>query len=1781
MRLTVTLFLLLMTTLAFCLPLTGSYTVGGGTANYATLTAAIAAANAQGLSAAVTFNLNPGTYAGPFVINIPGNSYVLTISSGIYDDSQVILTNPSSTYESNYILKIDQTSKVTIDDVTFSPTGTYSRCIDVQGNSDYLTFSNNRFEGVISTDTSYNQTLYFVTDGTNDEDNILISGNVFNNGGLHISLYAGSSLSNLSAWQILSNTHTGGSGISLSRASDVAIRNEIMTGVTSGIYLENGAGSLDVSRNRISASYYGIALNYVTPSTSATPHISNNIITVSASPGMQINANNVFAAHNSVLCTSSTTYQTAAFSVSGNSNIIRQNHFISTGGAYAVFASNIDPLQGSHNIIENNNLYTRAMYIANVNNASYIEIEDFNALTGTTNQSLNPFFSDELLHNTAPRLDNLYAACGVTIDYNGNPRSLTTPDIGAWEYTSNPAMTPLSGTITVGTGGTYTTMAAFAQGIGLRGMSANVTANLTNALYEEQFILEKIPGSGPGAVLTITSSTPVNAIIRFSTQDEVDSYLLKLTRTKEVIFDNITFQTLATSYSNLVLLSGYNTKLQFRYCDFIAPNNNAGASLYMPYGSNASEMFLLGSSFTGNGYGIYVSGTKWDIASCLFDNQLQGIVFTQISDAEVISNRMTNMRSAGIHINGDNGVRIIKNYIQGTGQFTGIAAYNLNPLNTDRNLIANNVIKVTGEANGSNGLTFNGNGFNILNNSILNEGNGTAFYTGGLGTGVDIVNNIFTAPLGISFDITSYTHSADKVINNNCYYGEGTYFARIGNYYSSLTAMQAAIPEINSASLNLNPFLATDIHTGSPWLRHVGANRTEINDDMDSEIRTGGFDIGADQQTGVLITTRLSGNYTIGATGCNYPTIQAFLNDINLYGINGNVNVTITAGTYAGYNQIKQYPTTSPLYKINWIAAAGCQFVLNAVNPQTDDNYFFKLQGADNVTFTGFRFSTNSATNYSSVVQLTGACDNIIFTNCTFILTTYMNTGIYPTRYSVASGLTVENCIFQNGTNGVYVGDYYNGAYYSNVRVANCTFTGTANPISITKTTNVEITGNTCTAFNNSMTLYYVDGNVSVYKNRFHATGIYSGITLVSLSNVLGTLANPVRVYDNIVTLRNSSCPNANGMSVAYSSFVTLTNNTINIENSGAASFDYGSALTIYQSPNTILQNNILSSPFSGLALNVATATDVSYWNNAFYNSGKHIAEIASVRYGVAEFISSLFTNQSGIYANPLPDANGYTKCSYLRGKGIHTTVASDIDGVAFPTNHDLGASVIPNYGTEVTGTKTVGVTGNYTDLSTAWLDLMRRGISGDVILDVQAGNYSLDADLGYVPNSLSNNLTITGTLGNSPIFNGNASTEETNGMLKLFNTRNLTLSNLAFMPQNTHYAKCLELERYTEDLTVSNCSFLLTPNSQNTTNSSAISGIGIPFTNLLFENNWISNLSYGFNLYGISNFPQYSTGLQITGNTIVNPYTGIQISYMSAPKTNENTINSFKYMGITQNNGISNAEIKENKITGNGYSGISLNGFGTTGGTQSIVNNYVQTGANVQYSVNLENVPNAKMYYNTFVNTYTGSDGAAFRQGASCSELAFMDNICKAGASSAAIFSQLFDFESQKWTHNLYYSTGIQAVKLGSTIINSSYWWNQNTGDQYSIFADPMLNGSTYELLSSSPAINAGTAISGINTDIAGSFRNTPDMGCYEYTLLTLTAPQNLQIAINNETGIISLIWNSVSGAGAYRVYMNNSPEPGAWYSTVVIATTTIGIPVSQGYKFFKVTALSSPSGK
>ncbi len=113
--------------------LNGTYTIGGTSPDYTTLSAAVSDLNASGVSGPVIFNIRDGSYSGSnwrgSIDNVTGASATNTITfQSQSGDATNVTLSASGTSSNNYIFELDNCKYVTIKNLTLENTGSSYGC---------------------------------------------------------------------------------------------------------------------------------------------------------------------------------------------------------------------------------------------------------------------------------------------------------------------------------------------------------------------------------------------------------------------------------------------------------------------------------------------------------------------------------------------------------------------------------------------------------------------------------------------------------------------------------------------------------------------------------------------------------------------------------------------------------------------------------------------------------------------------------------------------------------------------------------------------------------------------------------------------------------------------------------------------------------------------------------------------------------------------------------------------------------------------------------------------------------------------------------------------------------------------------------------------------------------------------------------------------------------------------------------------------------------------------------------------------------------------------------------------------------------------------------------------------------------------------------------------------------------------------------------------------------------------------------------------------------------
>ncbi|MCF8296181.1 MAG: T9SS type A sorting domain-containing protein [Saprospiraceae bacterium] len=433
-------------------PLSGSYSIGGASANFQTFTGAINTIINCGISGPITFNVNPGTYYEQLVIpqitGVTSTNNIKFISQN-GDSTSVVLTYSPTSATENYTVKLSGADYITFEKITISSTGsTYARVIEISDSSSYNNFRNNIIEAP-STTSNLNELSLVYSPYTvlSEDNNNSFKSNHFKNGSYGL-FWSGRNISNIeSGTQILNNVFENQfyrAMYILYQDAPLISGNSISAASTSsyiGIYCYGDANSININSNKISLSEgIGIYLSSCNGTTTSKSKVYNNFVHISSTAAIcygiiLFSSTNINTYYNSVnISGTATTSRAIYFNALSDDLTITNNIFANNAGGYSFYT-----LGGDTSFTSNyNNLFTTGTNLGFIGSNRTSLAAWKTASNGDANSvSINPMFATNSdLHIGNQLLDNLGTPISqITIDIDGETRSTSTPDIGADEFT--------------------------------------------------------------------------------------------------------------------------------------------------------------------------------------------------------------------------------------------------------------------------------------------------------------------------------------------------------------------------------------------------------------------------------------------------------------------------------------------------------------------------------------------------------------------------------------------------------------------------------------------------------------------------------------------------------------------------------------------------------------------------------------------------------------------------------------------------------------------------------------------------------------------------------------------------------------------------------------------------------------------------------------------------------------------------------------------------------------------------------------------------------------------------------------------------------------------------------------------------------------------------------------------------------------------------------------------------------------------------------------------------
>jgi len=1405
---------------ALAQPLSGTYTVGGASPNYASLSAAITAVNNNGVVGPVVFNIRSGAYTGTTAQGtlgtITGANATNTVTFQAESGPGTVTLSPAGTGNAdNFVFRLNNTNWVIIKDLTLNNTGaTYGVDVDFMGTASNNTVTNCILTGNSSTSTSTVKSrvyAYFINTGYGagfSGANNKVLNSSFPAGCSYAVYLYGNSSARPTNFEVSGNNMVPYYGsIGAYYANDLKFNNNTInkntagTGSFMGIYLSDCDSSLQVMNNTqttgaLSGTYYGIYHYYCDGSPNKKQIVSGNTFNCSANTSTTYSSYTYWSQHvtytNNTFTTntSSTHYQYFLYL---DFATLRGNTFNTTSTTinYAMYRMyGLASTSAAMNDTLENNTINGTSTGSTV--YSYCGYYPTNALFKNNNINLlstvgsavcyyyyptNYEYSGNTINNVCNTSGSAYglylyhnsgsAANGKFFNNKIFAKSNTGLIYGLFcYYPSGVDIYNNSITTSTTTSTNYTLAVAYAYGdVKVYNNSVN---NMTVGTGTNYTLYGYTYSSYPG-IITYRN----NIFNKTSANGPAHLYLYDNSAYQDFDYNN--YYTPGSTLVSLAVGGTYSNLTAWRASN----NKNLNSLSYPPAFVNAAVGDLTPDASNANcwsmhGRGIHIAGNNKDIngnnrhtLTSTGVPDLGAYEFTPNSGVIPPTCAVTGTRAAGstqVYTFGQDTVATIKwdaaAIVPATDpvvrQYSGIAPPGLSALNptnmyfytdissTNADYSSNTYYKdpwigtIATEAalhlakkDGSNpwvGYAITVSGANTTRNFITSPSSGP-LNTWGLYTGIDVGDNASAdaiveptgtfcpGPKALKVRIKN---NGNNVINNVKIYWTLNAGAPTLINWTTPIPYNNGTPGSNEVVVTLDPalFFGTTPNVIKVW----------------TSLPNGVVDpIPADDTLGpISMRAALSGEYTVGGTSPDFPTLVDAVNAVRAAGMCSAVQFLMRAGTYTGQVNIQNIPGSSAANRLTIRDDYHIGVPSSAINVNyaggtgSGNDHAILINNTSYVTIKNITVN-NTSPSYATCIETAGNSFGDSILNCnlnagnTFATTILMGISGYQSKfdnmviqgntinaslglYMYASAANTPGLIIENNT----INSYYMGMYY------------------IYNTAGAKINNNTIIAAGpatassaGGIYYWYISNTAPIECNNNKAHNFYYGIYIYYPS---GTSTARSQIRNNIVTYDRTTQQPYYGLFIGYPNYTSIMHNTVAI---GGPTYTYTYASYLYfSSYNTdSLYNNSFACYNTGYAVYGYFPTGYNHkmdFNNLYSNGTNLIYDGAGTFTNMTSLRTSAYATGNGnAWSNSInydpgtlstlgvPNSSS-PNCWALNGRALQLPYANkDYNGSSRITNRangvpDIGAiefdpAVAPPTATPNPTVGAPGVTQTYT----------------------------------------------------------------------------------------------------------------------------------------------------------------------------------------------------------------------------------------------------------------------------------------------------------------------------------------------------------------------------------------------------------------------------------------------------------------------------------------------------
>jgi len=1749
--------------------LEGDYNVGNATADFLSPAQAQRVAEICGLSGNTRMNIITGTYNEQISVNpIPNAAATrtLTYRAASGNRSDVLIAWPSSTLvTANFVVQFLSASFVTFRDLSLARTGSNvnAHVVTVEGTTpSFINLINlnittdggpsapSQRSGIRLLATNFNSiTIDSVTisslGGGYSSTNTVGTTLQFLNSTITTQLQSAVQIQNVtSGFKMerctLQNNSTAQYAAVISGGNGVEIfGNQINNANGSGLQLQGLSGS--VFNNIVRTQGNSAAFNSV--------HLLGCL-------SLNFDYNTLYNTH-TVTTSNAILIDGTASTPSIN---FRNNIFASFGGARAL----AEAASGDTRVlmIRNCLLYTSGTIFANWNATNYTTGPTFEAATVNFTEvgnlyNANPLFVNAGLGNfqlqaTSPARNAGFVLTAPTRDMLGVSRPVNVfdagVDIGALEYKCAPVIA--SGSYVIGTPGDYATLAAARDALNC-GIAGPVRFRVRGGTFSIQdFAFASVPGASPidSILFEPFDATPVV----FKRAAGSGNMLINFFGMQHTTFRNITFQVTGTGLNTAIInIRDSCQNLRFDNCSF--NQAYAGTSTLIAFNSVYVQgtSFLSGIGFrncafiAGNTAVNITGGSNYTMTGCTFQSSVASVRLTNTANVSItnsnFSRQGTNTAYQGLLANNVSSNLVINNNSFATSTNTMGTMVSLNSCNGPGNTFTNNTISAFANVSGNTGvLITNCSNLNFFHNSIrLHGGNagirGVRFVSvGTVNNSINLSGNIISTDLGVPIAVDAAAVNALATgagTNRNIYFTTGTVLGIWNGANQATLANWQTASARDANSLRVDPQFTSNLNLNlrshSPAIKQVPTLLPGITNDIHGQTRTLPTDIGADHYVCSVAGTPLSGAYNLGSAGAHVTFTGASI-ALERCGISGNVVFNVAAETFNETVTFPEYTRAAATDSVRFVGATGN--LLTTASLASPNPALVTINASD-ISFENITFSRTGGQLHQRIVQLGVVIDRVHFTGCTFNSSrTATSSGqeaaiIFSSNTNV-DNLSITNCQFNNGTEGIYLvapvaaqmnisGNNFAAQTRAAVDIRQADYARLeANTIAPSVTA---VIGITCSNF--------ATGVAQVLRNRItlNSTSGLASCRGIEFSTVTSTVGNEGLIANNTIIVNGPTGVPNHGIWVGTCGNLRIAHNSVSMIAGNATT----SALTVTTTSfNLAVFNNILAS-FNGTYPasidNTVTLSSVSMNNNNIFTTGTTWGLWGATNAtSFANWQAISLRDANGIGTNPqyisnTADLNLNTASNALNKAAVLAYVTVDLNNnprsndVTCP-KRDIGAY---EYGctSPLSGTYTVGATGDYLTVAAAYNAALSCGLAGPVTFNIQSGTYSGQQILtGVACNAdATNTITFKSQTGNRAdvvLTHPSAATAPNNFTLRLNGVKYVTFRDMTLIRSGVNdFNGVIELQNNIDRVVFAGDSIATQTTAAGAPNFGLVYHNGTAATRFDITNSVLLNGARAIN------FTANVILAQITGNAFINNTTGItNTASLTSLIISDNSFTGSNRSAVLLNTDVGNVSFFRNYVaiayTSGPITGVLLTGNSANNtGTRGVFNNVIELKGTPTSGTGLvlNNMGPTTLVHNTIsvpttVTALTISHTAVFSGGI------FANNILTSSGTGRLLdmnANALARFPTM--SNNAYWRINTTAPiwRLASVDYTDLNAYLAATGKEVnSLFIDPLFQSpGNFQLASGSPISGAGVSVPSVSTDYLGLARSTvaPSIGAYE----------------------------------------------------------------------------------